>query len=336
MNLVADPTTASELPPAAETLRFDATVPRGLVHRAAVAETFLTDAVEAGEDRYLVAAHLPRSHTLYNDGPPRHHDLLLLTEVVRQAATLLSHRFYGVAPGFVFPLRRARIEIDDIEGLATAHAACDMVADVRIVDQQRHGGALSRMALEAELVVGGRHIGSAGGAMHFVSPAGYRTLRGTPAPSGDPSRQAAVPRAEPRRVGRHDARNVVVGELHRASHEEPYCCAVLGDPRHPGFFDHPQDHLPGMLLLEAYRQIALLAVADACAWVAGSLLVVACDATFARYAELDLPTRCSASVGEPVLPRHGAPWVPVSLSVTQSDATLSTAVVRVAAVPGLM
>ncbi|MDQ3676790.1 MAG: hypothetical protein M3401_08320, partial [Actinomycetota bacterium] len=140
--------------------------------------------------------------------------------------------------------------------------------------------------------------------------------------------------ADARRVGRRDARNVVVGELERAPDGEGGSCVIVADTGHPSFFDHPQDHLPGTLLLEAYRQVALLAVADACAWAPESLLVVACDATFSRYAELDLEARCSASVGEPVLPRRGEPWVSVSLTVSQRGATLSEAVVRVADVRG--
>ena len=62
----------------------------------------------------------------------------------------------------------------------------------------------------------------------------------------------------------------------------------------------------------------------------GAELVVACDAAFSRYAELDLEARCSASVGEPVLPHRGDAWVPVSLKISQQGATLSEATVRVA------
>lgn len=330
MTVVADLSPSVPLPPAATSLRFDATVPRRLVHRAAVAETFLTDAAEVSENRYVVAAQLPRSHILFNDGAGQYHDLLLLAEVVRQAGTLLSHRFYGVLEGFVFPLRRAQIELTDLDALATVHAATDMVADVRISDQERQGGTLSGMAIRADVVIGGRRIGSASGAMHFVSPTGYETLRGKRSSASDVAALAAARRAEPLRVGRRDARNVVVGMLRPALRDEPYSCRIVADTGHPAFFDHPQDHLPGMLLLESYRQVALLAVADACAWAPESLLVVACDATFTRYAELDLESLCSARVGEPVLPRRGETWVPVSLEISQQGVTLSKADVRVA------
>jgi 2-oxo-3-(phosphooxy)propyl 3-oxoalkanoate synthase len=321
----------AELLNAVASLRFDATVPRRLVHRAAVAETLLTDAVKVGDDRYVVAAQLPRAHALYNDGPARYHDLLLLAEVVRQAGTLLSHRFYDVPEGFVFPLRRAQIELVELDGMATSAAASEMVAEVRIADQERQSGVLSSMSLHAELTIDGLKVGSAGGAMHFVSPSSYGTLRrNRPVADDGPAPAEAGRRVEPQRVGRRDVRNVVVGDVRRASEHEPYDCKIIADTRHSSFFDHPQDHVPGMLLLEAYRQFALVAAADACAWAPESLLVVACDAAFSRYAELDLEARCSASVGEPVLPHRGDAWVPVSLKISQQGATLSEATVRVA------
>lgn len=330
MTVAFDLSSSHPLPPAAESLRFDTTVPRRLVHRAAVAETFLTDAAEVGEDRYIVAGQLPRTHSLYNDGPGRHHDLLLLAEVVRQAGTLISHRFCSVPEGTIFPLRRAQIEVGDLDALSSVDAASQLVADIRFFDQERQGGALTSMSLRAELFIDGRWAGSASGAMHFVSPASYNTLRRSPPLAGGGSAFTAVRGADARRVGRRHARNVVVGELERATEDERYSCAIVADTSHPSFFDHPQDHLPGTLLLEAFRQAALLAVADACAWSPESLLVVALAATFSRYAELNLEARCSASVGEPVLPRRGEPWVPVSLAVSQRGATLSQAVVRVA------
>ncbi|MDQ3678186.1 MAG: hypothetical protein M3401_15555, partial [Actinomycetota bacterium] len=185
MAVAFDLSSSHPLPPGAESLRFDATVPRRLVHRAAVAETFLTDAAEAGEDRYVVAGQLPRTHKLYNDGPGRHHDLLLLAEVVRQAGTLVSHRFYGVPEGTVFPLRRAQIEVGDLDALVAVDVTRPLVVGIRFFDQERQGGALTSMTLGAELFIDGRWVGSASGAMHFVSPASYNTLRRARPHAGD-------------------------------------------------------------------------------------------------------------------------------------------------------
>jgi hypothetical protein len=64
------------------------------------------------------------------------------------------------------------------------------------------------------------------------------------------------------------------------------------DTAHPVFFDHPLDHVPGMLLLEAARQAALLQTG-------GERAPNAYDAVFHRYAELDEPLWIEAGEGPP-------------------------------------
>lgn len=54
------------------------------------------------------------------------------------------------------------------------------------------------------------------------------------------------------------------------------------DPTHPVLFDHPVDHAPGMLLLEAARQAAHAASGRPSA-------VVGMKAEFLRYTEFDSP-----------------------------------------------
>ena len=328
MTVLIGPDPPRHLPSEAGRLRFDATVPRKLVHRAAISETFLTDAIELGEDRYLVAAQLPRAHALYSDVSAGCHDLLVLAEAVRQAGTLLAHRFYDVPEGTIFPLRTAQIEVTDVDALNLTDTSSELVAEVQIFGQEHQGDAMSGMRLRADVYLDGRSAGSAAGAMHLVSPSGYGALR-APRRSVESPAPVTAHRPEPIGVGRSDPRNVVVGDfLSRGN--AAFSARVVADTTHPAYFDHPQDHIPGMLLLEAFRQLSLLSVAGACGWAAEGLLTVECDATFARYAELDLETLCVATVGEPVLPHRGASWVPVSLELTQAGVTLSRARVRVA------
>ncbi|WP_246890403.1 AfsA-related hotdog domain-containing protein [Streptomyces scabiei] len=88
------PETAPVSPPAPEAeLSYDATVPRTLVHRASIAEVFVTDSAQTGEDTYAVAAQLPRGHLIGEHSPA--YDFTLLVEVVRQAGVLVAHRHMG-------------------------------------------------------------------------------------------------------------------------------------------------------------------------------------------------------------------------------------------------
>lgn len=53
------------------------------------------------------------------------------------------------------------------------------------------------------------------------------------------------------------------------------------DRQHPFFFDHPHDHIPGLLLLEGGHQLALEMLPD------GQWLAAALDASFSKYCLFD-------------------------------------------------
>jgi hypothetical protein len=94
----------------------------------------------------------------------------------------------------------------------------------------------------------------------------------------------------------------------------------------PSLFDHAQDHVPAMVLTEAARQLAVLATH---AWGGAGperTSLVALDAAFARYAELDAPLTLSA---EPV-GAGPAGWT-VDVRCRQLGADVATARVTVAA-----
>jgi hypothetical protein len=76
----------------------ESTVPRAMVHRAAVSEVFLTDAQNLSDLHFQCSAQLPRAHRYFNDHVHRigHYDMLLLLEVFRQTSIYVSHAFLGV------------------------------------------------------------------------------------------------------------------------------------------------------------------------------------------------------------------------------------------------
>ncbi|MGW1769961.1 AfsA-related hotdog domain-containing protein, partial [Streptomyces sp. NPDC002073] len=90
------------------------------------------------------------------------------------------------------------------------------------------------------------------------------------------------------------------------------------DTSHPVLFDHPVDHVPGMLLLEAARQAAFActpataAYADPSADAAGSSATpaqgpcwpVSMDVGFRRYVEFDSPCWITAEATRPQTAGH--------------------------------
>jgi hypothetical protein len=52
--------------------------------------------------------------------------------------------------------------------------------------------------------------------------------------------------------------NVLIGDVRRISTEpEEFECDMIVDSNHPFFFEHPLDHVPGMMFTEAGRQVGI-------------------------------------------------------------------------------
>jgi hypothetical protein len=67
---------------------------------------------------------------------------------------------------------------------------------------------------------------------------------------------------------------------------------------HPSMFDHPQDHLPGMVLAEAARQLALFAAHDGRGISPARSVLADLNVTFAKFGELEPDTLLTAVAGE--------------------------------------
>lgn len=247
----------AEYPPqrsakSASGLQFTRTVPRHVVHRAAMAEVFLTDAVRISEDRFLLAAQWPRDHALFCADAAGTADPLLVAESIRQSLLYVAHTYQNVPLPHHFVGYDFAIEITDPEPLLVGSTPLAAVLDAHWTLPSRQP---NRMRLQAEVSVGGRRCGH--GSLHVlaVDDRRYALLRKR---GGRPERQAPDyegPAASPFRpvapaaVGRLREKDVI---LERDEEHGRHRLRI--DPGHPIFFDHPSDHLPVMVALEGFRQ----------------------------------------------------------------------------------
>ncbi|MCX4884367.1 MULTISPECIES: ScbA/BarX family gamma-butyrolactone biosynthesis protein [unclassified Streptomyces] len=260
-----------------------ATVPRQLVHRAAVAETFLTDWKRTGADRFRLFAQWPRAHQLHVSPDRSAYEPLLVAETVRQCGALLAHAAYDAPLDHCFVLKELRLSTCP-EHLAVGAAPAEPVLDVTVFDVRHRAGRPTALRYDTVVRLGGERVASAHIAVSWTSESVYRRLRGgrtaatvcaLPLPSALP---AGV-------VGRALPTDVVLAPPDRHGRRQ-----LRVDTAHPVFFDHPLDHVPGMLLLEAARQAARARTADP----AGSATF---HAAFHQYAELDRPTWIEVTEG---------------------------------------
>lgn len=247
------------------------------VHKLTASEVLLTQWCQNGNDVFTVHADWPQDHAFYG---PRHglHDPMLLAESIRQCIPLLSHAAYDAPAGhrqswshFSFALTPA--------ALATTAGTASVELRVSCHDVVRRMGRLACMLMKVDVIRDGVRVGTAQTRFANTAPALYQRLRG-PYADLDASIARALPLpppAAPAQVARQDFADVVLSPT-----DSPRRHQLRVDLGHPVLFDHPVDHAPGMLLLEAARQASHTAVQQPAA-------MLSMDVVFARYAELDAP-----------------------------------------------
>lgn len=284
-------------------LGYESTVGRSLVHRESLAEVFLTDIRRIDGNTYASAAQLPRSHAYYGDHllRPSTYDPILLLEACRQAALAGAHHCYGVPGDHKFILTHLDIHLAQPRRIVVGRAPCRLSILVTTRSRKVRDGRTTGIDYEMMLITEGAEIGRAALGLRFKSAPEYTALRlknrgGVTFPSSADSADS-VPgtRLQPHLVGRADPDNVILTDAQTTSWGTQ---AVLRAPTgHASMFDHPQDHVPGMVLAEAARQLALYSVMERYGVSAVKAFPTDLTVTFSQFAELDQLTTLRAMVG---------------------------------------
>ncbi|YCH17934.1 hypothetical protein M1E17_03185 [Arthrobacter sp. D1-29] len=249
---------------------FSNTVPRELVHRRAISEVFMTDIHRVGEGRYLAAAQWPRLHPFFHSGAGAY-DTALIAESLRQATILVAHAMEGVPLGQVFLMPDMAVQsLGGHAGDPGTPAEVHVLLDASVSRRNAHGPGAMR--IKARFDVGGRAIATGTAGARLVDPESYARMRRRAGADG-PSPQTKPLPAE--LVGHRFSHNVVLG------HEGPAGSWPLHvDGSNPTFFDHPLDHVPGLLMVEAVRQALRVRMGAPC------LDFQAFEAVFRKMVEL--------------------------------------------------
>ncbi|MFJ9246620.1 ScbA/BarX family gamma-butyrolactone biosynthesis protein [Streptomyces sp. NPDC101776] len=252
------------------TLNWDSCVSRTLVHRRAVAEVLLTDARALGDDQFLLAAQWPRSYATSRTGAgggpgsssgsgcDERHDPILAAETIRQVGLYICQRFLG-APSTSRPvIRSVGFRLDNDTEPVVGYGATDVLCRAEVFDVRRADDVPWPVALSVriQLSAAGREFGSAFGRVRVLSEEEYETFRGPNAAAGP------VPDDVHRRPSPTEVWVPSPGDVMLVRDPSGALLVAPADLRHPRFFDHPSDHVPGMVLLEAARQAACLAGAS--------------------------------------------------------------------------
>ncbi|MFF7888937.1 ScbA/BarX family gamma-butyrolactone biosynthesis protein [Streptomyces sp. NPDC007916] len=278
-------------------MKFLQPVSRQLVHRAAVAEVFITDALQVSEDRFLVGAQWPRDHALYYPDAQGMSDPLLLTETARQALVYLAHEYCRIPLGHRFVGSDTYFEITDHEALVVGGTPLHVTLDVQWSWVANRPPRRFGMQVDAVVSVAGRECARAGLSVYAVDENLYRRLRwrGTEEQGRDGAARvgrSAATRLPAADVGRLRAKDSVLGRTEAGEWQ------LLVDLHHAVLFDHPGDHIPLMVTLEGARQLGHHLVHRRQDTPAGAVLRavrVDCPA----FADLDEPVRLCTELQPP-------------------------------------
>ncbi len=277
------------------------TVPRRFVHRASISEVMLTGWRQTGADRFLLGAQWPRAHSFYRPIAGCY-DPLLLAETIRQSAMLISHAGYGVPTDYPFLLWSLSYRAEPT-AMAVGQTPANLTISATCQDVRFRRGIMAGMQYQTVIHRGATRLGVGTLRMDCMAPDTYARLR---APQLAQRLPDLVP---PQGEYQDDKANSVLVPT-----GEWYTWRLQADRRHPVLFDHPVDHVPGMVIVEAMRQAANS--------VAGVTAVAPfeMDTNFIRYAELHLPVFVKAFPG-PIGPNGE---LSVRVTVEQDGVSVAT------------
>ncbi|WP_084725389.1 ScbA/BarX family gamma-butyrolactone biosynthesis protein [Streptacidiphilus melanogenes] len=223
----------------------------------------------------------PREQEFYTeDGRYRP---LLFTESLRQGLALLSHSVHEVPLGHRLGWESVNFSVNPGALLVTSEPVSATLLVTHLSVRRRRLGSV-HFASRVEARHSGLRLGTA--TVHYTThpPALYDRLRGRYADAREAFALAAppTPPVPPGLVGRTRARDVVLSPT-----GSPHGWQLRVDTGHGVLFDHPHDHIPGMVLLEAADQAAQAAMGC-------PVTAVAFDTTFVRYVEFDRPCLVTA------------------------------------------
>ncbi|MFF2545566.1 ScbA/BarX family gamma-butyrolactone biosynthesis protein [Kitasatospora sp. NPDC058063] len=282
---------------AAPAPRLTSTVAKEYVHRACHAEVFITGSEQLTDTAFAVTAQWPRAHTFFCTPDGTRHDPMQAAETIRQAGLYLAHTRFGVPLDHKFMMWNLDYTTQPRQ-LPIGAAPTDLTLEIQLLAQPRRSGTTVDFTLET-VVRRGAQLAATGYARFTTVPdSTYQRLRrgrqGAEHPAAPTVTAEPLP---PARVGRVRPSDVVLTPA-----DAPDSWHLTPDFRHPILFDHANDHIPGMVLLEAARQAANALSSPV------TVTPAAAATTFHRYAEHDAPTTITA--------RHTPGEEPDSLTTT--------------------
>jgi len=243
-----------------------------MVHKRSFSEVLLRTWSATGPDTMSAAGEWPSRHPFFGAAGSGI-DSFLVAETFRQCAILYHSVVLNISPEDPLIFQSLKVSITSDTQLVTdpdGSVPIEITLKCRRVTHRENEFAVL-------LTQAGRQIATGLGVAYCLNRSVYARARSgrvtPPLPSHCPA-STILPSA----VGRRSPGDVAIAP---ANH--PSAFLLRADLNHPTFFDHPSDHVPGMVLMEAARQAATMLVHP-------TLRLRKFEIDFLRFLELTEPT----------------------------------------------
>ncbi|MCB5908963.1 ScbA/BarX family gamma-butyrolactone biosynthesis protein [Streptomyces pinistramenti] len=239
------------------------------------------------------------------------HDPQVVARTIRQSGLLLAHGEFGAPLDHAVLLRAFDFTVE-ADYQPPQDEPIDLVLRVSCAEMGRRGKRLTGLRLHMDIhSLDGVRIGTGTTDFEWIAPRVYRRLRDTHAAavSEQPPLPEPVP---PVRVGRTREDEVAI-----APTADPRRWQLRCDFSNTILYDHPVDHVPGLVMIEAAHQAAQLIEAGG---APGTFRPTSATTSFGHYVEFDAPCWIEATVdGGPAGTDGSEGGVRVSVTGYQGD-----------------
>ncbi|MER6308906.1 ScbA/BarX family gamma-butyrolactone biosynthesis protein [Streptomyces sp. NPDC001657] len=252
-----------------------ARVPREWVHRPLLDDVLVTSWRRVDDAHFSLTAEWPHEHGYFTTPHGRHHPILT-GETIRQAGLLLCHTELGVPVGHHFILGDLVYTMDP-EHLAVGDRPTSLTIDVTCSKLRMRTGTLVSGRFDMTIRKAGRIVATGHSNVTVTSPGVYGRIRGDRLTARRDLRPLP-PAVAPHLTGSATEHDVLLSPTDR-----PDRWVLRVAPGHAAVVNPANDHIPGMVLLDAAQQAARARTAP------GGFVPYAVGTEFRRYAEHGVP-----------------------------------------------
>ncbi len=316
--------------------------PQHLVHRPGTPDGFVLGAGCGIEHSFVLSTELPNAHPLFNDSLTSLHDFHFVTNAIRKIIKFVAHQYFRIPDDRPAASASATINVTDLVPWRRGPEPAHVVVDMRIRPVNVTDGIPGGLESDCVVSIDGQPCCTGEARLIFLLPDFYHDhrARGRAESLRDVAGEATVVRlgerpaqrragvVVPEAVGRTNACNVVVGRPVLIGNDG-LLVDIMPDSGDPVFFGCEVDHVPGVLLIEASRQTAVLAAGELRGFTGAHCAITHWSGEFRGFAETDLPLRATATPGLTTRDPEGRPTVTVGLVFTQGQRSIGRVTVAV-------